>query len=298
VSITAKIVKDSVSSGGHRITTFQLKYPRFIHAEFMTHRVFSRNASSSRAIPIKKSLQNIKEDMAFPIEFKANKPGMQAGGVLSPFKQKLCRAAWRACGYAACGFGWLLHKIGAHKQYANRVTEPWSHISVVVTATEWTNFFALRYHSMAQPEICELAKQMWCLYTKNIPKRLDSCEWHLPYVSYEEEREYHEAEDGCVIPDIDYWMPLIRRSVARCARVSYLTHDGKKPSVENDDKLYERLLGAQPIHASPAEHQARPSELIMPETEHPSRSGNFVGWVQFRKTLDHENISEFKGPLG
>lgn len=313
MTIEAKIIADSayidLGRKDFRITTFQLKYPRFIHAEFMTHRVFSRNASSSRAIPFKKTLRDIKSDMAFPIEFKSNKVGMQAGHTLSPFKQNLCRAAWRVSGHMACAFGWLLYKLGAHKQYVNRITEPWSHISVVVTATEWNNFFALRFHSMAQPEICELARQMFVLYKNNIPDALERYEWHLPYVSNAEKLIYHRAmasSDGGKyfknmvrgsggFNDLSYWEPLIKRSVARCARVSYLRHDGQKPAHHQDTKLYDRLLAEQPIHASPAEHQAKPSDLVMPETE---MSGNFRGWVQYRKLLPNENITEFSGPLG
>src|ERR1700742_2095163 len=78
MAITAKIICDSVSEAGVRLTTFELMYPRFIHAELMTHRAFSRNAASSRAIPIETMLRRIEENPAMPVFWAANQKGMQA----------------------------------------------------------------------------------------------------------------------------------------------------------------------------------------------------------------------------
>lgn len=298
MTIEAKIVCDSIGPNGIRLTTFVLKYPRFIHSEFMTHRMFSRNASSSRAIPFKKQIEMIKEDTAVPLEFRKNKSGMQAGDALDQEGQKLAAMDWYAARDAAILWAECLNSRGVHKQYVNRLLEPFSHISVVCTATEYSNFFALRHHSMAQPEIAELARQMWEIYKVNEPDKLKEGEWHLPFLSFEE-KELHwisVLNDSKVnVENVDerYWLPLIKMSVARCARVSYLNHEGKNPTFEEDMKLYDRLLGNQPIHASPAEHQARCSskydELWW---------GNFHGWVQYRKTLENENIETFEGPLG
>lgn len=296
MTIEAEIICDSKAVNTDvRMTTFVLKYPRFIHAEFMTHRVFSRNASSSRAIPIQKQIKEIRKDMAKPLEFRRNQRGMQAAEAYGPTGQKLCGLIWKMAGYAAIFFAYLFIKLGVHKQYANRLLEPFSHISVVVTATRWSNFFALRHHSAAQPEIRELARKMWELYKSNTPEAMLMGEWHLPFVSSQEKAAYFAGlGDGVVgSSNIDHWLPLIKRSVARCARVSYLNHYGKVPSYEEDLKLYDRLLGAQPIHASPAEHQGTPGE-----TAFSGHSGNLHGWTQYRKLLAGEHIDSFEGPLG
>lgn len=275
--ISAKIVKDSMAPSGIRLTTFVLTYPRFIHAEFMTHRVFSRNASSSRAIPVGKQIAEIYRNPAVPLDFKANKAGMQAGEAFGPLKQFLCRLVWRGACLSALFFAKLMEKLNVHKQYANRIAEPFSHITVVVSATDWDNFFALRYHPAAQPEICELAKQMWEAYSNGSPRLLSTGKWHLPFVHDDEAKELGE----------DF---AIKASVARCARVSYLNHEGKKPSLGEDLKLYQRLLGQVPIHASPAEHQARAENGPL------TYSGNLRGWTQYRKLLPNENIAKFTKP--
>lgn len=249
------------------------------NCEFMTHRVFSRNASSSRAIPFKRAIKMIKDDMAMPLSFNQNKPGMQGGAELSPFRQRLAFMLWGLAGRFAILFSSLLNRLGAHKQYVNRLTEPFSHITVVCTATEYANFFALRLHPDAQPEIQALAKAMWTEYVKSTPIKLKIGEWHLPFVS-EEERQT---------------LPLdaqIKTSVARCARTSYNNFDGVVSKAEDDIRLYDKLVGTQPIHASPAEHQATP--LLRAHIQ----SGNFFGWKQYRKTLENENITTLPEGLG
>ncbi len=290
--IEAKIIKDSIGAGT-RLTTFVLTYPRFIHAEFMTHRMFSRNASSSRAIPVKKQISMVLKNPAMPLAFAANKSGMQAGATFGPLKQLLCRTVWRGACYAAVFFATLMEKLNIHKQYANRILEPFSHITVVCTATDFANFFALRVHKDAQPEIHELARQMYDLYSLNKPEELNEGEWHLPFITDEDAKEtvdwsqINKNKTSALGGQL-----LIKRSVAKCARVSYLNHDGKRSTVEQDLELYYRLVGSAPIHASPAEHQAVSSFLSM-------RSGNFgEGWVQYRKTLANENIEKFAGPDG
>lgn len=272
MAIEAKVVADSVwvnpkTNKPHRITTLQLKYPRFIHAEFMTHRVFSRNASSSRAIPVMKILAAIWKDPATPIHWGANQSGMQASTELSDFKQYVAEKLWRGAGRIACAFAYGMTKIGLHKQVANRITEPWQHISVIVTATEWKNFMALRNHADAQPEIRALAMEIAIAMEESEPRELAVGEWHLPYVRESEEH----------LP-LDLKKKL---SAARCARVSYLTHDGLVPNVENDVKLHDRLVASEPIHASPVEHQAKPSG---DDKFHK----NFCGYIQYREAVEKQ----------
>lgn len=274
--IKAEIVADSISKRGARITTFVLTYPRFIHSEFMTHRMFSRNASSSRAIPVKKQIQMVIDNPAVPLAFTKNKAGMQGGDALTGDEHFHAEAAWLQARDKAVGMAQILADLEVHKQYANRILEPFAHITVVCTATNYDNFFGLRIHPAAQPEIQDLAVKMYAEYTKNTPQRLSGDAWHLPFVSDEEKLQY--SDDEC-----------LEMSVARCARVSYLNHEGKKSSLEEDRALYKRLLGSAPIHASPAEHQAMPMATV-------GRSGNFLGWVQYRKLLPDENIKHFEPP--
>lgn len=268
--ITARVVEDSVSMDGIRLTTLALRYPRFIHAEFMTHRVFSRNASSSRAIPVNKMLAQVWSDPAAPIHWGANQAGMQAMTELTGWRRTAAKLVWNLSGKVMCGFVWGGMKLGMHKQTANRLLEPWQFIHVIVTATEWDNFFLLRDHKDAQPEIRALALVMKEAMRMSMPKRLRIGEWHLPYVNATERETYQPAL-------------LAKLSAARCARVSYLTHDGKPPELGKDLELYDRLVGANPIHASPVEHQASPAFY------HDAWSGNLRGWQQYRKIVEAEN---------
>lgn len=291
--IEAKIVKDSIAPFGVRLTTFVLTYPRFIHSEFMTHRMFSRNASSSRAIPVKKSIEMVLSNPAIPLAFTRNKAGMQGGDPLDEKASKLAEEVWMHALFHAVDKAKMLADLDVHKQYANRILEPFSHITVVCSATDFANFFALRYHSMAQPEIAELAKQMWQAYSNSTPEQLEEGKWHLPFISEEDIQIVinHYTTPDKTFCDVSAIQPtLIKMSVARCARVSYLNHEGKKPTIDEDLFLYNRLVGSAPIHASPAEHQAQVNFLSM-------RSGNFgEGWIQYRKTLQGENIDKFNGP--
>lgn len=283
--ISAKIIADSIAPSEVRLTTFIITYPRFIHSEFMTHRMISRNASSSRAIPVSKQIQMVQDNPAIPLAFTKNKKGMQGGEALTGSEHSKAVQEWLIAAEHACHAAQSLAVLEVHKQYANRVLEPFAHITVVATATDWDNFFALRCHEMAQPEIHELADQMWAIYSSSTPKRLREGEWHLPFVEdHEVEMEELEQQAEPRGGPRGY----IRKSVARCARVSYLNHEGTKPSFLEDFQLYTRLVGSHPIHASPAEHQARA------ERSSSLRSGNFRGWTQFRKTLDGENVDEFK----
>lgn len=269
--IEARIIEDSISPSGVRLTTFSLKYPRFIHAEFMTHRVFSRSASSSRAIPVKKMIDMVDNDWAAPVTFHKNTRGMQGKEVLDTVDQQEAYFYWHVAKKHAVRYAQKLADLGVHKQQVNRILEPFMHINVVCTATDYDNFFALRHHHMAQPEIEVLAKRMYEAYVDSKPTELKAGEWHLPYVL-----EGDNLED------------MIKESVAKCARVSYLNHEGKEPTKEENERLYERLLGSQPIHATPAEHQA------MAVADPNVRSGNFRGWIQYRKTLEGENVTKFK----
>ena len=306
MTIEAKVVLDSISEEGVRLTTMELTYPRFIHAEFMTHRMFSRNASSSRAIPVEKMLDRIVKDPVIPVHWGKNQPGMQADEELAWDALVQVSATWHKARDAAVRAAEAMHAAGAHKQIVNRILEPFSHITVLVTATEWENFFKLRRHRDAQPEIHELADVMYTAQQASTPRLLQHGEWHLPYV-YDDDLDeiikmaLHQTQDTmfgqATLDDVERATTRIacRISTARCARVSYLTHDGQKPDIAKDDQLFHRLMIAQPMHASPAEHQATPDRTVHYGTvsaigwENPQFHGNLVGWQQHRKFFLGEN---------
>ncbi len=272
--ISAKIIADSYSNNGQRLTTFELEYPRFIHSEFMTHRVFSRNAASSRAIPLNTMIKLVWSNPAEPVHWGKNQSGMQAKEELKGASLFWTKKIWKWSGRVVCGFAWLLGKTKVHKQIANRILEPWSHIKVVVSATEWDNFFSLRNHPDAQPEIHRLAKLMWTLYSTNTPKLLREGEWHLPYL---DGYEVFPDEDFCPFEENHICLSdAIKLSASLCAQVSYRKAD---ESIEKALLIYDRLVESKPVHASPFEHQATPakSNIVI--------SGNFRGWIQFRQSI-------------
>lgn len=303
MTITAKVIEDSISPEGIRLTTLQLRYPRFIHAEFMTHRVFSRNASSSRAIPIHRLIEDVETEPATPIHWGKNQKGMQAHEEIDNRLKLEARAVWWTAMMDAVKRAKTLADLGVHKQIVNRIIEPWSHINVVVTSTKWANFFALRDHPDAQPEIRALARTMKDAMKASKPRLLNHGEWHLPYVDSFRvgDRLLYVGENRDVLPE-----GLAKKiSVARCARVSYLTHDGRKPTIEEDLRLYDKLIRGNPIHASPFEHQATPDRLRREHEgltvvegegysiwDRPHLHGNFHGWIQHRKMIEGECVQD------
>ena len=335
--ISAKIIADSISPSGIRLTTMELTYHRFIHSEFMTHRMFSRNASSSRAIPVEKMLKHVKQHPALPVYWGKNQPGMQAreeltqedleeateivqqsykkkngtfaefpnwwysfveshegfdefggGSYQQPPKtvKEVLEEEWERFGFEACENATELNTLGLHKQITNRLLEPFQWISVVVTATEWDNFFKLRLHKDAQPEMMVLAEHMKKAMDESIPTKLIAGEWHLPYVT-----ELERNKKAYSQKDINN---LIKCSIARCARVSYLNHDNSNPSIGKDIALADMLVEAG--HMSPLEHQLTPMEVPKDNynfekgVTHIDRygwkwSGNSRAWYQYRHLI-------------
>ena len=303
-TISAQIIADSVSPDKIRLTTMQLRYPRFIHAEFMTHRVFSRNASSSRAVPVKRTIQWVTEDTAMPRHWGKNQKGMQAEQECNEpidYVQNIPMTreqGWELSRNFAIEMALKYDKAGYHKQIVNRLLEPFAHINVVVSSTKWANFFKLRDHKDAMPEIQELARAMKAAMDASKPLFLYPGDWHLPYVSDEEKHGTWLEHRYVGRDNSEEWdfktanLELAKISTARCARVSYLTTEGKKPNVEEDLALYQRLMG-DPLHASPAEHQATPDEHFLGNTFlHQWEHGNFHGWRQFRKMHPNEAVED------
>lgn len=296
--IKATVIQDSISTYGKRIITFELEYMRFIHAELMTHREFSRNAASSRAIPIEKMLNHINQFPATPIHWGKNQAGMSANGELEQPTKIRVQSIWNEAMMDATKHSQNMSDEGAHKQIANRITEPFQTMKVVVTSTEWDNWFWLRNHEDAQPEIRQLAKVMLEAMDASSPMVLNPDEWHVPYISrsrpmlggpiiYSVADTEVSTEDAKMI------------SASCCAQVSYRKSDD---SIEKARMIFDRLINSVPIHASPVEHQATPlaqpvavfDTVWQQGVTHRRRdgtlcSGNFREWVQFRQLIPNQS---------
>jgi hypothetical protein len=318
-TISAKVIADSVSREGKRLTTLQLRYPLIIHAESKTHRLLSesgeaidelitpgvmsdpalsRNARSSRAVPIERMIQEVIEDPFIPLHWGAAQPGMQAyaecdemvslphedhaHGAFNTTREK----GWLWARDHAVDAARAFSTAGYAKQIANRLLNPFLHIDTLVSATEWDNFFELRLHHAAEPHMRILAEAMRDAMAVSVPIQMEPGDWHLPYISDE---EAYSAGLG---------IPTLRKlSAARCARISYAPFDGDG-SVEAELRRYDLLVGSRPLHATPVEHQATPDRWIDPSMhdkfdvyarwDSQGDHRNFVGWRQNRAFVERE----------
>jgi Thymidylate synthase complementing protein len=255
----ARVVADSLSPAGSRVTTIEARIHRFVLAELNTHRAFSRNSASSRAVPVARMIRSVETDPALPEEFGTARAGMQAGPPIENDMEAL--TAWLAARDAAVAAARTLAELGVHKQVTNRLLEPFQWHTVIVTATYWDGFWQQRCSDLAQPEIRVAAQAMRAAYDASTPAAVGEGEWHLPYL---------QADEAGLDVEV-----AKRVCAARCARVSYLTHDGVR-SIDEDLTLYERLVTATPPHASPLEHVATPTRSDTDPV------GNLRGWVQLR----------------
>lgn len=253
MTVQARIIADSVNSRGTRITTFELEYPRIIHSELLTHRVFSRNAASSRAIPVNTMLDLIEANPAMPSHWGKNQPGMQAQQELGELEKEAVKQTWLNACKSAVSYARVMNDVKAHKQVVNRITEPYQHMKVVLTGTDFANWFWLRDHADADPTIAELAGTMLVSYRQSKPELLRGDQWHLPYVQCS-----YDKEDGLQ----RYWVDDLAEitleqalmiSSSSAAQVSYRKTDG---SLEKAQLVYDRLVHSTPVHASPFEHCA------------------------------------------
>ena len=302
----SEVLADSISPDGVRIVTILAEFPRYILAEMNTHKLFSRNAASSRAIPVLRRVADCETDPFVPEAFHANKPGMSAGDPLEEAAANLADEVWRNAASLACSGARALAEAGVHKQWANRLIEPFSWIKQIITSTEWDNFRHLRVSPHAQPEMRKIAAAMMDSIDASTPVLLRPGEWHLPLVRDE---DFEEANSLTLSSDA-YWAILLKLSAGRCARVSYLTHDGRR-APEADISLHDGLLDNG--HMSPFEHQALPFSaeevglvrdvqnllrnsrpaswtpaLLANVVREAEFRGNFRMWTQYRKTIPGE----------
>lgn len=285
------------SNGGSTIWTFRCRYWRAFHSEVMTHRDFNRNAGSSRAIPVEKMLDMVLNDTAGPSHWGQNERGMQAreennalvelppaltgawetfdGGTVGQLPVLVTRErAWKFSAWLAAGMSKAFSDAGYHKQVSNRLTEPFQYINVVITATRWENFFALRAHEDAMPEFKEMAFTLRDLMieamSSNKIQVLKPGEWHVPYLLPGEDLLPIEVQ--------------LKLSTARCASVSYQTVDGKPMGLNKAEEVFHKLVGSDPKHASPTEHQARSSYGTGLPIGMESNLGSH--WLQYRKFVE------------
>lgn len=293
---SAAVVADSISPEGHRLRSVQVTAHRFILAEINTHRMLSRSYRSSRAVPVKKLLEEVRTNPAMPVHWGANRPGMQASEELTGDALQRAKENWTFAARDAALRAEGMAIDGLHKQIANRVLEPFLWVNGVITATEWENFFGLRLHAAAQPEFRALANAVWAAMKESKPEALEPGDWHLPYVNA------GKAFRKKSLSGPDHLRKLLVTSTARCARSSYKSFDADALSTfEEDLALFEKLNipgtanhdPSSPIHASPAEHQATPDvpAMTIPYWEHAEQHGNFVGFRQHRKILPGETVA-------
>lgn len=284
--IKSEIIAHSIDPIGREIVTMAVTMPRFILAEFNTHRVFSRNSASSRAIPVKKFLQQIKDDPFIPEYWGQNQSGMQAREEVSEENRQKANKLWLEAKRSMEKKVLQFQEINVHKQLVNRLLEPWFYTTVLVTSTEWNNFFKLRCHKDAQPEIKLVAETMRYALDGSIPKQIDFGEWHIPF---------GDTCDGLSLQD------KLKIATARCARVSYLNFEGNIDTAK-DIKLHDDLMESG--HWSPFEHCAQAikplsflqrlkygvkfifgGEKYVPDL----KTGNFRGYRQYRKMFVGES---------
>lgn len=271
VKPVATIIEDSchASDPTNRAITVHVKYPRMVHAEVMTHRVFGRNGRSSRAVPVTKLLL---EPIVEPAFYGANIPGMSAGEVLRGWRYLLARGTWLGMAQMTKLGVKVLHFAGLHKQWANRPLEWFGQIDVLITSNQWENFFALRLDEGAQPEIRLLAMAIYEAMCASTPRKLAPGEWHLPYVNADERATLSLEE-------------CKKLSVARSARITHKPFDGND-TLEAEMARYARLMLSMPVHASPAEHQLTPDRQIgltgFQRWRDQKMNGCTPGWVQHR----------------
>lgn len=284
---SAKVIADSVSPCGVRLTSMEVTFPRFILAEINTHRVFSRSSASSRAIPVERRIADVRANPFIPEVFGVNQRGMQAGLPLDEERQAEARTSWVAAAEQACIHAEDLAGSGVHKQWANRLLEPFAWHTALITSTRWSNFFHLRENADAQPEMQRTAEVMHKALRESVPVPLRVGEWHTPYMG-DSERSQILAMCG-LVTDLPF-----KISVARCARLSYLTHTGKRDTSE-DLRLHDQLLAK--AHMGPLEHVAVVGDVSdrsdgmarTPDGTLIQDFGNFDRpWIQYRKTLPNE----------
>lgn len=277
----ARIIEDSISPAGIRLTSFETILWRPMLAENNTHRNNSKNCASSRAIPPRRknpgaspgTLDLVEEFPAGPLYWGSEKPGMQSGEELEGDDLLAAQSEWLAARDSAVAHAERLIEIGLHKSIVNRILEPFMWVKILQTSTSWQNMFNQRARKLtdqAQREMAAPIDTYIDLLEMHEPRLIKPGQWHTPYILPQEREEYYSAQ-------------LKQISSARCARTSYVTFERVLDPMA-DIGLFEKLRDARPMHASPFEHVATPIAVDMPEAP-----GNFRGYRQFRHEVEEQN---------
>lgn len=301
MTVDVKLLQHSCSPDGISMYSFEVEIPRIILAEWNTHGMLNTNAQSSRAVPTKKLIEEVRRNPYMPSYWGRNQKGMQAYEECNePVKGDSREAFWDICVQTNCVFAEAFEEAGYHKQIANRVIEPYSHTKLVVSGTEWNNFFNLRIHKDAEPNIREMAVQIYKLIHQSQGEYINNGEWHLPYISrYRQEGRMKYLFDQQEVSLEE----ALRISLACVAQVSYRT-------LNTDPEIIERIhnnlfpSNGDPIHGSPAQHLATPFKEIQCKGDwqegetHRDRDGyswsaQLRGWCQYRKLIPNENVTTF-----
>lgn len=281
--ISARSILASVSQEGIRLDTVLARYPLWIHAELMTHRAFSRNAASNRAIPFSRMAATVRTDPAVPLFWTSEQKGMGGQEIEDVGIRHRAETIWRAAMRDAEHSAQKLSDLGIHKQMANRLLMPFQHISVLISSTDWANFDALRDHPAAEPHMQALARTIIDARKAATPQALKMGEWHLPWLLPAEQAELPLDDQKTL-------------SVARCASLSYDTVEGTQMTLERAKAIVGKLMSEppDPVHASPFEHVATSDWWLSTYGQwmNPGSHGNFFGWCQLRKTLPREAVQE------
>ena len=298
--IGAKVIADSITERGERMTTFELEYHRFVHSENLVHKMLSANSSSSRAIPLGRAINMTVDQNLYPIHWGAKQAGMQARNELDDETIVKAKAVWDDIRSAIVDGCKKLDELGAHKQWAARPLEAFQTIKVVRSGTDWNNFLWLRDDDMAQPEIRELAKCIKQCLEQSIPEILMEGDLHVPYVNVKYDhlglRRYYDSDDNELT--IDEAMMI---STSCCAQISYRKLDDSK---EDAIRIYRKLFEQDKVHASPSEHVCSPigdvdnvfdvrqwPDGVTHVTRHGELySGNLRGWIQFRQLIKNHVV--------
>ena len=280
--ISANIIADSINRAGDRVTTMVVVIPRIVLAEYNTHRAFSRNSASSRAIPFNKMVEMVQNDPFIPIKWMKDHSGMQGNEYFTDSEDiDFLETSWLMARDHAVLEAMALSAAGLTKQIVNRLLEPFMWHTIIVTATQWENFFALRAHPAAEIHIQEAAYKMLEAYNSSTPKLLEEDEWHIPFGDNIDSIRLQEEFNITSSTELDEYK--VKIATARCARVSYMNFEGKD-DYKADIALYDNL--SKMGHWSPFEHCATPIHPFQ------ANMGNFRGWKQLRSTFFGENKTD------
>jgi hypothetical protein len=240
-NIQAKIIADSINKYGHRLTTYRLIYPRLILSQLNTAKMLSKNTASSRAIKLSENIDRILKDPFIPDSWVKNAPGMFCADTIDDIDE--VKKIWIDSSINACNYARELVKHNLHKQYANRIIEPYMFSDTILSGTDFDNFFHLRISHDAQPEIQTLAELMYDEYEKSNPTLLTYGQWHLPYIdTIFENNEIKYFVNGEQL-DLD---TAIKVSVSCCGQVSYRKLN---TTVTKALSIYDKFVSGDKIHA-------------------------------------------------